>query len=114
VQLEKGIKKSLQRLEVQKQKKKMASEEVVGQPNNSSNGAPSTREEGQMSSLSDLSFESLRSAWNTCISVLAEKEDTTQYGEDWHVARQHALQNSFFGFSALTVVSVVRRLVFKI
>ena len=113
MQLEKGIKKSLQRLEVQKQKMKMASEEV-GQPNNSSNGAPSTREEGQMSSLSDLSFESIRSVWNTCSSVLEEKENTTQYGEDWHVARQHALQNSLFGFSALTVVSVVRRLVFKI
>jgi len=109
VHLEKGIKKSLQRLEVQKQKKMKASEET-GQPNNSSNGAPSIREEGQMSTLS----ESIKSACNICVSVLVEKEDASQYGEDWHVARQHALQNSLFGLSALFVVSVIRRLVFKI
>ena len=67
-----------------------------------------------MSTLSDLSFESFKSACNICVSVLAEKEDASQYGEDWHVARQHALQNSLFGLGALFVVSVIRRLVFKI
>ena len=109
LQLEKGLKKSLQRLENKKQKDGASGS---AEPNGSSTSSMSLM--GQELP----TWESAKSAWNTIWAVLIEKEDPNSaasgYGAEWKEAREHALQNSLIGGSCLVLVSVVRRFVFKI
>ena len=112
-QLEKGLKKSLQRLEVQKkQQQKPSSSSMSSQP---ADGALLVASNDEEAGLGDVSFETMKSAWATIVSVLAENDDGSYaYGEQWKESRDHAVQNSVIGGGALVFVAIVRRFIFKI
>ena len=104
--LQKGLKKSLQRLDQHKKKDAEAAEAV------SSRVRAIDAEQQKLKT--PLNLYTFVSTSKMVIAVLGEKEDTARYGEAWKESREVAIQNSLIGGSALLVISLVRRLVFKI
>lgn len=104
--LQKGLKKSLQRLDQHKTKAAEAAESV------SSRVRAIDAEQQKLKT--PFNLDTFVSTSKMVLAVLGEKEDTDKYGETWKESREMAIQNSLVGGSALLVVSLVRRLVFKI
>jgi len=114
VSLEKGLKKSFQRLEHAKKKDGAAAAAAASESSQLPLQASQQQAQAQAQAQEPPSWEGIQSSWSTIWSVLMETDKTAKYGDEWRVSREHAMQNSLLGGSALLLVSVVRRLVFKI
>ena len=119
VSLEKGLKKSFQRLEHAKKKDGAAAAAAASESSQlplqaSQQQAQAQAQKEQEQEQEPPSWEGIKSSWSTIWSVLMETDKTAKYSDEWRVSREHAMQNSLLGGSALLLVSVVRRLVFKI